>query len=123
MANGTVFTTVGKSIVTNRMIGAGTEPKWIEIGTGTTTPAIGDTALVTPVESRAVGTSSRVTTTVSNDTYQTVGTITATGARAVTEAGTFDALTTGNMAVRSVFDVVNLATSDSITLTVKLAFS
>lgn len=123
----TVFTNKGRDIVTNRIIGSGTEPKWIGIGTGATTAArtavVADTALSTEVETRAVGTSSRVTTSVTNDTYQTLGTITATAGRAVDEAGTFDALTVGNMGISATFPVVNLLTGDSLQITAKVQFA
>lgn len=119
----TVLTTVGKGIVTNRMIGSGTEPKWIGMGTGTTTAVVGDTVIETEVETRAVGTSSRVTTTVANDTYRTVGTITATAPRAVANAGSLDAITSGNLCVHGDFSVINLSTSDSIQFTIDLKFA
>lgn len=102
---------------------AASTSKFIGIGTGNTAEAATQTALVTEVESRATGTQTQQTTSVTNDTYQAVGTITATGSRAVVESGVFDASTTGNMLVRGVFSVINLATSDSIQVTWKLQFS
>ncbi|WP_431276259.1 hypothetical protein ACQ858_08400 [Variovorax ureilyticus] len=126
----TVATSSGKAIAAKRHIGstpAQAEPNYIGIGTGATgaarTAAAADTALSTPAESRVAGTSSTVTTTVTNDTYQTVGTITASAPRAVDEAGTFDASTAGNMDISATFAVVNLATGDSLQLTVKKQFS
>lgn len=123
----TVFTNSGRAIVTNRIIGAGTEPKYIGIGTGATgaarTAVVADTALSTEVETRANGTGTRVTTNVTNDTYQTVGTVTATALRAVDEAGTFDAATTGNIAVSATFGVVTLQTGDSLQITAKTVFA
>jgi hypothetical protein len=80
-------------------------------------------------EARTAGTLSQVTTTVANDTLQNVGTITAAGARAITEVGVFDAAgsgsppTGGNMDVYGDFAVINLAAADSITFTVKVKFS
>lgn len=118
-----VFTDAGKAITTARLKGTGTEPNFVAIGTGTTAEAASQTALVTPVESRVSGTSSQVTTTVTNDTYQVVGTVTATGARAVTEAGLFDASTAGNMLIRALFAVINLATGDSLQITAQLKYS
>lgn len=118
----TVLTNVGVSIITNRMIQAGTAPKYIGMGTGTTTAAVSQTALVTEVETRATGTESRTTVTQTNDNYQTQGTITATATRAVTEAGTFDATSVGNMMIRGDFSAVNLATNDSIQFTVGTKF-
>jgi ribosomal protein S25 len=59
------------------------------------TAVVGDTALSTEVETRAVGTESTVTTTVTGDTYQTQGTVAITATRALDEAGTFDQLAVG----------------------------
>jgi alpha-L-arabinofuranosidase len=84
------------------------------------TAAVTDTALSTEVETRATGTESIVTVTVTSDTYQIVGTITATAARVVDEAGSFDASTVGNMATSFTFAVVNLANGDSIQFTIRL---
>ena len=124
----TVLTNAGKAITTNRLIGAGTEPKFLGVGTGATTAArtavAADTALSTAVESR-VGTNNgtRTTTTAANDTYQVVQTITATGARAIDEAGLFDASTAGNMFLSATFPVVNLLTGDSIQITAQVQYT
>lgn len=97
--------------------------KFIGIGTGANTAArtaaITDAALSAEVETRVSGTESLVTTAVTEDTYQTVGTITATAARAVDEAATFDAATAGNIGVSATFAAINLANGDSLQLTVK----
>lgn len=127
---GTVITNVGKGICAKRLVGATpsqAEPKYVAIGTGATgaarTAAVGDTALSTEVETRATGTNSTVTTSQTNDTYQVVGTVTATTARAVDEAGIFDASSAGNMFFSATFSVVNLANGDSLQLTAKTQFS
>jgi hypothetical protein len=126
----TVVTSSGKAIAAKRHIGATpaqAEPNYVGIGTGATgaarTAVVADTALSTAAESRVAGTSSNVTTTVTNDTYQTVGTVTATAARAVDEAGTFDAVSAGNMDISATFAVVNLAIGDSLQLTMKKVFA
>jgi hypothetical protein len=122
---GTVVTNSGKQTAANRLQTTPTRnpPKFIAIGTGATTAArtaaAADTALSTEVETRATGTESIVTVTTASDAYQTVGTITATAARAVDEAGTFDASTVGNIDVSATFAVVNLASGDSLQLTVR----
>lgn len=127
IAAAVVFTNTGAAIVTNRMIQAGTAPKYIGWGTGTTAAAVTDTALVTEAApttggGRTTGTESRVTTTVANDTYQVVGTVTATGALSIAEAGLFDAISAGNMLIRGVFTAIGVATSDSIAFTFGLKF-
>lgn len=123
----TVLTNAGKAITTNRIKGAGTEPSYVGIGVGATgaarTAAAADTALSTAVESRVVGTSTQQTTAVTNDTYQVIGTVTATAARAVDEAGLFDASTNGNMYLSATFPVVNLAIGDSMQATLKVQYS
>jgi hypothetical protein len=119
----TVFTNAGKAIVTNRLKGSGTEPNFCAIGTGAGTAAVADTTLFTEVETRVAGTSTQVLTTVTNDTYQVVGTISITGTRGVTNAGLFDAATVGNMLIKGDFAVINLVSGDSLQLTGKLAFA
>lgn len=121
----TVVTTSGKVTAANRLQTTPTRnaPKFIAMGTGATTAArtaaVGDTALSTEVETRATGTESIVTVTNANDAYQTQGTITATTARAVDEAATFDASSTGNIDISATFAVINLANGDSLQLTFK----
>lgn len=119
----TVYANAGKAITTNRLNSGGTIPQYAAIGTGAGTAAITDTTLFTEVESRVSGTVSQQTTTVTNDTFQVVATITATSARAVTNAGLFDASSAGNMLMKGDFSTVNLAIGDSIQLTQKVAFS
>ena len=123
----TVLTSAGKAITTNRIKGAGTEPLYVGVGVGATgaarTAVVGDTALSTAVESRVAGTSTQQTTTVTNDTYQVVGTVTATASRAVDEAGLFDASSAGNMYLSATFPVVNLSSGDSIQATLKVQYS
>lgn len=101
-----------------------TSPKWIGVGTGATgaarTAVVGDTALTTEVETRAVGTESTVTTTVTGDTYQSQGTVSITGTRALDESGLFDALTVGNMATSATYNLINLLSGDSLQLTWKV---
>lgn len=118
-----LVTNAGKDIITNRIKGAGTEPTYIAIGTGTTAEAITQTALVTEVETRVSGTTTRVTTTTTNDTWQNVATLAITGTRALTESGCFDALTTGNMLCRGVYTVINLVSGDTMTPTWKVQFT
>lgn len=119
----TVFANAGKALLTNRLKGAGTEPSYVAMGTGAGTAAIADTTLFTEVETRTAGTSTQQTTTVTSDTYQVVGTVTATATRAITNAGLFDASTVGNLFVKGDFATINLASGDSIAFTIKISFS
>ncbi len=125
MANGVAFTNVGAGVLNNRVIQAGTAPKNLGWGTGTTTPAVTDTALQTEAApttggGRTVGTESRTTTTVTNDTYTVTGTITAGSTLAITEVGSFDAVSAGNMLIHAVHSAVNVSSGDSIAYTINL---
>ena len=122
-----VFTNAGAAIVTNRIIQAGTAPKNIGWGTGTTAAAVTDTALTTEAApttggGRTVGAESRTTTSVTNDTYTVTGTVNAGSTLAITEAGTFDAVSAGNMLIHGVFSAVNVVSGDSIAFTFNLKF-
>jgi len=120
----TVLTTKGKEIIVDRILGNGTEPKYVAWGTGAGTAAVADTTLFTEAaEARVSGTSSKVTTTTTNDTYQVVGTMTAASGKTITNAGLFDASTSGNLFIKTDFTGVVLATSDSITFTFKCQFT
>lgn len=120
-----VFTNAGKAIVTNRIIGSGTEPNHIAWGTGAGTAAATDTTLFTEAsEARVAGTSSRVTTTVTNDTYQVVGTMTVSGSgKTITNAGLLDASSSGNLFVKGDFTGIALNVGESIAFTFKLVLS
>ena len=127
LAFAVVITNAGAAIVTNRVTQAGTAPKDIGWGIGTTAAAVTDTTLgtesaPTTAGGRTVGTESRVTTTVTNDTYQVAGTVTAGGTLAITEAGLFDAVTSGNMLIHAVFAAINVVNLDAINFTFGLKF-
>lgn len=128
----TVLTSKGKAITADRIRTTPAtytvSPKYPGMGVGATgaarTAVIGDTALTTEVETpRVAGTETVVTTTVTGDTYQVTGTITATATRVVDEAGLFDATSAGNMFTSATFPVVNLATGDSIAFTWKVQYT
>jgi len=95
----TVETTKGKEILAGRMIGATpsqAEPKQMTWGLNPSalTAASTDVGMFDESsEARVAATTSQVTTTTTNDTYQLVGTITAGGARSITEFGLFDSAT------------------------------
>lgn len=101
----------------------GSRPLYLDWGTGSGQGASDNALAAAAGESRATGTSSQQTTTVTSDTYQVTGTLTASTTRAITEAALFDASTSGNMDVYGDFSVVNLATNDSIAFTFKVVLS
>jgi hypothetical protein len=131
MAN--VLANAGRAILTNRLKGSGTEPLQLGWGTGAGTAAVADTTLFTETAlnlstttgTRTAGTSSQVTTSVTNDTYQVVAMNTAAAGGTVTNAGLFDSATiaAGNLFVKGDFTGITLLTADSITFTVKLQFT
>ncbi|MEW2301986.1 hypothetical protein AB0958_18765 [Streptomyces sp. NPDC006655] len=90
MATTTVLTRKGREIFTGRMIGATptqAEPKFLGWGIGAATAANSDVApFQEAAEARVTGTSSQVTTTTTNDTYQVVGTLTSASSQTITEA-------------------------------------
>lgn len=118
----TVFTNTGRALLTDALNNTQlTSPTYIGWGTGTTTAAATQTALVTPsAEARTNGTKSRTTTTVTNDTYQVVGTVTSSSSQTIAEAALFDASSSGNMYVRGDFTGIALASGDAIAFTIKV---
>lgn len=138
----TLVVNAGKAIVTNRIRGAGTEPLYVSWGTGAGTTAAADTTLFTEAMStsnngtgntRVTGTTTQQTTTVTNDTWQCVGTLTADAAKTITNAGCFDTnglaanLTTapsgGNLFPKGDFAGLALNANDSIQFTFKVSFA
>jgi len=122
----------GLDITTNRLKGAGTEPLYIGWGVGAGTTAKADTTLfgerlvdlaTAAGTDHTAGSSSRVLTTVANDSYQVVGTRTATGAGSVTNAGLFDAASGGNLYLKGDFTAVGLNPGESIAFTIKAVYS
>jgi hypothetical protein len=122
----TLLVTTGKAVVTSRIGGGGTTPQYVAWGTGAGTTAAADTTLFTESASpasRATGTTSQVTTTTTNDTYQVVGTLTSGTTQTITNAGVFDAVTVGNLFVKGDFTGLALSSGDSIQFTFKVQFS
>jgi hypothetical protein len=119
----TLLVNTGKAVVTNRIIGSGTQPNYVAWGTGAGTTALTDTTLFTEVGTTSLGTSSQQTTTTTNDTYQVIGTVTAGSSLTITNAGLFDASTSGNLFVKGDFTGVALTSGDSIQFTFKTQFS
>jgi hypothetical protein len=120
----TLLVNTGKAIVTNYLAGgAATQPKYAGWGTGAGTTAITDTTLFTETGTRVTGTATQQTTTTTNDTYQVIGTITAVGTVTITNAGLFDAVSSGNLFVKGDFTGIALTSGDSIQFTFKTQFS
>lgn len=116
----TLVVNTGRAIITNRIKGAGTEPNFVSVGTGAGTTALTDTTLFTEVETRVAGTSTQQTTSTTNDTYQVIGTVSITATRALTNAGLFDAVSSGNLFAKGDFATINLISGDSLQETWKV---
>jgi len=118
----TVLTNTGKARMIAVLFGDSvTPPTYIAWGTGAGTAAAADTTLFTEAaESRTNGTKAKATTNVSNDTYRVTGTITATGSKTITNAGLFDASTSGNLFVKGDFTGIALNSGDSIAFTIDI---
>ena len=131
----TLLVNTGRAIVTSRINGSGTTPSYVAWGTGAGTTAIGDVTLFSEVNgagaasgTRVTGTSTQQTTTVTNDTYQVVGTVSASTALTITNAGLFDTATFTSGAgptlfIKGDFTGIALNSGDSIQFTIKAQFS
>lgn len=102
----------------------------LQWGTGSAAAATANVVTTTSTtEARVSATPAQGTTTVTNDKLVLTGTITAAGARAITEVGAFDASgsgsppTGGNMNVYADFSAINLASGDSIAFTLNVTFA
>ena len=129
----TVVTNTGRDVTTARVGAVGTaEPKNMVWGVSVVTAAVTDTPLfgyrfvdrtTAAGTYHTVGTSTQQTTTVTNDTYQVIGTRTATGAGTVTNAGLFTAASGGSLFLKGDFTGIGLASGDSIQFTIKAIYA
>jgi len=118
----TVYTAMGEAKVVDLIDGTSavhldnTNGK-IGWGTGAGTAAKGDETLFTEAtEARVAATTSQPTA----DKNQWVGTITADGAKTISNAGLFDAAAAGNLVVHGDFTGIVLALNDAIEFTISL---
>lgn len=124
--------TTGKYYIANRLAGVstGTIPVmgWMSIGTGTGTPADGDTNL--GIHSYRAALDSLTATTTSNTVTATATFAAGNGTGAITEAGIFNYSTytaspssTQMMLCRTTFPAVNKAAGDQIAITWQITIS
>lgn len=126
----TVLTNVGRNWLADKardtgsgvgLVAAGEVPNRVGWGTGAGTAAVADTTLFTEAsEARPVATLTGVTTTVTGDTLQAVGTITADGTKTITNAGWFTAATGADLIGKGDFAGVPVALNDAIEFTWRL---
>jgi hypothetical protein len=94
--------------------------KFHDSGVGTTAEANGDTAMeTTDGESRATGNQTNPT----SPTYRSVGTISYTTTKAITEHGVFSSASSTTLMDRTVFSAINVVNGDSIQFTYTLTLS
>lgn len=123
----------GKAVISGRMFGSTptqAEPHYVGWGTGAGAGSASSTDLSTAAtEARATGTSTQFTTSVTNDTHQVVGTLTANANKTITNVGIFDAPGSGSPpsggALYAIFDGLNQAlnSGDSIQLTARVQYT
>ena len=106
--------TAGKGYIASRMVGtASTVMSHMSIGTGTGTPNASDTTLGTEANRQALTSFTASTNTVTGTATFPAG----SGTGAITEAGIFNAASSGTLLCRATFPVVNKAAGDSIAIT------
>jgi len=94
--------------------------KYHDSGVGTDAEANGDTDIqTTDGESRATGTQTEASSVI----YQSVGTISYTTTKAITEHGLFNTATTATLMDRTVFSAINVVSGDSVQFTYSLTCS
>lgn len=100
---------------------------YLAVGTSSTAPAIGNTALGAEITTgglaRASATVSRVTTTVTNDSLRLVYTWTASATHAVEEVGFFNASSSGTLGGRALTGTKNLVSGETLAATYTVAFA
>lgn len=123
------ITKTGLAEITNHLgnISSPVAFSYLAVGTGTTAATSDDTTLEAEITDsgleRASATVTQETTTSTNDTLQLVKQWTASGSKAVTEIGAFNASSSGVMLGRQVFSVINTVSGDTLELTYKFIFA
>jgi hypothetical protein len=105
--------TTGKTFIAARMVGTPTAMSHMAIGSGTTDPAVGDTALQTELGRVSLTSSASAGAVVTYIASFGAG----TGTGAVTEAGILNASSGGTLLCRTEFAVLNKGADDSMSIT------
>jgi hypothetical protein len=105
--------TTGKTFIAARMVGTPTAMSHMAIGSGTTDPVVGNTALETELGRVALTSSASSGAVVTYVASFGAG----TGTGAVTEAGILNASSGGTLLCRTEFAVVNKGADDSMSVT------
>lgn len=115
-----ITTNVGKAALAGLLNGVGSVPTftYVAIGTGTTAEAATDTALEAEISSgggsRAAGTCTLVTTTVTNDTAQVSKLFTFSSSFSVSETAVFNASSGVTMINRKTFTAIPVVSGDQL---------
>jgi len=105
---------VGKDIIASRLAGNTIAlPSFMAVGSGNTAAATSQTALGSELGRVALDSSTRTSNTIAY--IATFGAGTGTGS--LTEAGIFNAASSGNMLCRTVFSTVTKAAGDTVVIT------
>ena len=104
---------VGKNFIASRMVGTSSPAmSHMAIGTNTTAPESANTSLGKEIARVALDSATATANTVSYSATFPAG----TGSGAITEAGIFNAASSGTLLCRTTFAVVNKSDSDSLTI-------
>jgi len=111
-----LIVTVGKNGIADQLIASPTinKPSHMAVGTGSTAPAAGDTALGAEIDRNALTSKTRSTNVVTMVGDWAAGDATNS---AIAEAGIFDAASTGNLYARATFTAINKGASDTLSIT------
>lgn len=123
MATGQKWTDVGQAFAIDQLddnTASASPTYYIGWGSGSTTPAVGDTALVSENAEARTQIVAGSQTQPAADTIRWVGTIVATGSRTVQEVGLFSASAAGSMYIRIVHGSLALESGDSVAYTINL---
>lgn len=105
--------TSGKAFIASRMVGTGSAVmSHMAVGTSTTAPVAGQTALVSEIARAAIVSGTSAANVVTYSAVFAAG----VGTGAITEAGILNAGAAGTMLSRTVFSVVNKEADDSLTI-------
>ena len=115
----------GLAFITSRMYDGTTGVmSHMGVGSGSTAAAGTQSALVTELGRSALYSTTRVTTTVSNDAIQYVATFGAgVGTGSLQEAGILNAASAGTMLSRVIFGVITKGAADTLTITWKVTIA
>lgn len=111
--------TTGKNFIASRLVGTPAVMSHMAVGSGTVAAAAGDTALGSELGRVALESSNVTSSTVTYAAAFPAG----VGTGAVTEAGIFNASSSGTMLCRTVFAIVNKGADDAMSITWQVSVS